>query len=228
MREIDLKKEQESSLARDTYKYTFTSKMFFMSMNMVAGKKDTLSKIVLIELLASIPYRAWELRMYSKLTFGYKNRQTVEKALKIMEWSRDAQDNEYWHVLAAEEKIKADKAKRAWYLTPPIPFFMIAFYIALTRTMALFNLRSAFIFNAQFEDHAEHVYAQFVKDHPEMENQPVNSDIVLERMPFDSWADVFRRIGLDERDHRNKSFEEAGMPEHIVHYEGEPESHDEA
>ena len=40
---------------------------------------------------------------------------------------------------------------------------------------------------------------------------------------FRTWADVFRRIGLDERDHRNASFALAGMPEHVVRYEGMPE-----
>jgi hypothetical protein len=29
------------------------------------------------------------------------------------------------------------------------------------------NMRRAFLFNAEFEDHAEHVYAQFIKEHPE-------------------------------------------------------------
>jgi len=34
---------------------------------------------------------------------------------------------------------------------------------------------------------------------------------------------VFRRIGLDERDHRNASFALAGRPELIVPYDGMPE-----
>ena len=37
---------------------------------------------------------------------------------------------------------------------------------------------------------------------------------------FASWADVFRRIGLDERDHRNASFAFAGVPELIVRIPG--------
>jgi len=49
----------------------------------------------------------------------------------------------------------------------PIPFVMVCFYVLLTRAMALLNIRRAFLFNAEFEDHAEHVYAQFVKENPE-------------------------------------------------------------
>jgi hypothetical protein len=96
-------------------------------------------------------------------------------------------------------------------------------YTLMSFFFAFFNIRRAFLFNAEFEDHAEHVYAQFVKDHPEWENQPVKSDLVEEIYgKFDNWADVFRRIGLDERDHMNTSFDYAGMPECIVRYEGMP------
>jgi len=64
------------------------------------------------------------------------------------------------------------------------------------------------LFNAEFEDHAEHVYAQFVEDHPEWESQAVSGDIVPEYIDASNWADVFRRIGLDERDHMHESMEE--------------------
>ena len=33
----------------------------------------------------------------------------------------------------------------------------------------------AFLFNAEFEDHAEHVYAKFVEDHPEWDEQEVKT-----------------------------------------------------
>ena len=60
--------------------------------------------------------------------------------------------------------------------------------------------------NAEFEDHAEHTYAQLVEDHPGWEDQPVESALVRQYGLFRSWADVFRRVGLDERDHMNNSF----------------------
>lgn len=222
MNTIDLKKEQQATLARGRYKYSLPSRIFFFKMDALTGKKTTLSKTLLIELLASIPYRSWELQMYARTTLGYKNREAVKKALKLMDWSRSAQDNEYWHVRAIEAKLRENGEKRAWYLAQPIPLFAIAFYIVFTRLLAIFNLRRAFLFNAEFEDHAEHVYAQFVEENPQWENEKVESPEVLERMPFDNWADVFRRIGLDERDHRNDSFIEAGLPEHVIDYEGAP------
>ena len=93
-------------------------------------------------------------------------------------------------------------------------------YVLLSKTLALFVPRRAYLFNAEFEDHAEHVYAQFVAEHPELEEQPVNNPIVNEYEDFQNWADVFRRIGLDERNHMNSSFVFSGRPESVVKYNG--------
>ncbi|MFH2013345.1 MAG: alternative oxidase [Pseudomonadota bacterium] len=219
---INLKKEQGASLARPRYKYSLAARIFFLSMDLITGWKVTLGKAKLIETLASIPYRAWEIRQYCRMTHSYRNQELVQDARKIMTWGREAQDNEYWHLLVINEKMKEDGIKDPWYLFPLIPFVMVCSYVLLTRTMALFNIRRAFLFNAEFEDHAEHVYAQFVKEHPEWEKLPVNNDLVKEYGVFDNWADVFRRIGLDERDHMNTSFLFCGKPENVVKYDGMP------
>ncbi|HHH75568.1 MAG TPA: hypothetical protein ENL03_00920 [Phycisphaerae bacterium] len=222
---IDLKKEQQASIDRPRQKYSITSRIFFWSMNLITGKKTTLAKAKLIEMLASIPYRAWEIRQYARLTRCYRKPDKVQKAQSIMAWGREAQDNEYWHLIVINEKMKADGIKDPWYLFLPIPFLMIASYVVMTRIMALLSIRSAFKFNAHFEDHAEHVYAQFVEDNPELENQSVDNEKVREYLAgykedITTWADVFRRIGLDERDHMNNSFVYCGKPERVVQYEG--------
>ncbi|MBN2416694.1 hypothetical protein JXO52_12680 [bacterium] len=222
IRNIDLRGEQEATLARPRYRYSPAARLFFFSMDAVTGKKVTLSKAKLIETLASIPYRSWEIRQYGRLTRWYKKRDLVERAKHIVEWGREAQDNEYWHLLVIDEKMKEDGIKDSWYLHWPVPQLMVGFYILLTRFTALVNIKRAFLFNAEFEDHAEHVYAAFVKDHPEWEEQPVTSAAVKGYGEFATWADVFRRIGLDERDHMNASFTFCGKPEQVVKYSGMP------
>jgi ubiquinol oxidase len=218
----DLKKEQQASKARPRLKYSLAAKFFFFSMDMITGKKTTFAKAKLIEMLASIPYRAWEIRQYTRLTRGYKNMELIGQAGSILEWGREAQDNEYWHLLVINEKMKEDNIKDPWYLFPLIPFFMIGTYVVMTRIMALVSIQSAFMFNAAFEDHAEHVYAKFVADNPDMEDEPVKSEKVKGYGDFSNWADVFRRVGLDERDHMNNSFRFCGKTECIVKYEGMP------
>ena len=220
---IDLKKEQKASLYRQRYKYSFAAQLFFFMMDIVTGKKVTLAKAKLIETLASIPYRAWEIRQYKRMTREYKDESFVQNARKIMIWGREAQDNEYWHLLVINEKMKEFNVQDPWYLTPIVPFLMVSTYTLISQTLAIFNISRAFLFNAEFEDHAEHVYAKFVEDHPEWDTQPVNSDLVKEYGDFQTWGDVYRRIGLDERDHMNKSFVFCGKPEAVVKYEGMPE-----
>jgi demethoxyubiquinone hydroxylase (CLK1/Coq7/Cat5 family) len=219
---IDLRKEQKASLARPRLPYTMLAKFFFWQMDMITGSKTTLSKAKLIETLASIPYRAWENRQYSRMTDNYTNDSLVKNAHDIMEWGREAQDNEYWHLIVIKEKMKEDGEKDAWYLFPLIPFFMVWSYQLLSAFVAFFSIKNAFFFNAMFEDHAEHVYAQFVEDHPEWDDQPVKSELAKGYGDYATWGDVFRSVGLDERDHMNNSFAFCGMADRVVKYEGMP------
>lgn len=220
---IDLEKEHKASIARQRYRYSVAARFFFLAMDLITGKKVTLAKAKLLETLACIPYRAWEIRQYERLTRKYRQEGFVQKARKIMTWGRESQDNEYWHLLVINEKMKEDGAQDPWYLTPVIPFLMVSTYSLISRVLALLNISRAFLFNAEFEDHAEHVYAQFIAEHPEWDTQPVNSDLVKGYGDFQTWGDVFRRIGLDERDHMNNSFVFCGRPEAVVKYEGMPE-----
>lgn len=219
----DLKKEQKASRERPRYRYSPAAKVFFLSIDLITGRTITLPKVKLIEILASIPYRSWETRQYARMTRRYRDRALVQEARKIMLWAREAQDSEYWHLLVVNEKMKEDGIKDPWYLFPPVPLLMVGFYAALMRVMALICIRRAFLFNAEFEDHAEHVYALFVEEHPEWERQPVNNEQVKEHGELLTWADVFRRIGLDERDHMNRSFVFCGRPGSVVEYVGMPE-----
>ncbi len=228
---IDLQKEQQRTLERTPLNYGAAARFFFFAMDLTAGKKDTLAKAKLLEILACIPYREWEIRQYVRLTFRYFNRQTVDWAQDIITWGRSAQDNEYMHLLVIEEKMKEDGLKDTWFLSTPIVFFITAFYILLSKGLAWFNIIGAFRFNAEFEDHAEHIYAQMVQDHPEWEKQAIKSHDALEyastySTSIENWADIFRRISLDERDHRNHSFHFANSHEYIVHYTGMPGEED--
>jgi hypothetical protein len=55
----DLRKEQQASRERPRYGYSAVARLFFRSMDRLAGKETTLAKAKLVEALAPIPYRAW-------------------------------------------------------------------------------------------------------------------------------------------------------------------------
>jgi hypothetical protein len=220
---IDLKREQQASMARPRYRYSWAARFFFLSMDLVTGRKTTLAKAKLLEILAGIPYREWEANQYGLMTRSYRNLAFVEQARGLVKWSREAQDNEYWHLLVVAEKMKAEKCSDPWYLVSPIPWLIVWSYVLMARLLAIFNLRRAFLFNAEFEDHAEHEYAQLVAENPAWETQPIDDGLVSGYSTVKVWADVFRRIGLDERDHRNQSFIYGGKMDQVVRYEGMPE-----
>ncbi len=126
------------------------------------------------------------------------------------------------HLLVIQEKMREDNIKDKWYLATPVVFMVVGFYVLMSRVLAWVNIKGAFRFNAEFEDHAEHIYAQMVADNPQWETQKVTNEVAKEYANVENWADIFRRIGLDERDHRNHSFHFAATPEKISEYEGMP------
>lgn len=220
---IDLKKEQDATLARPRLKYSLLARLMFWSMDFVYGSETTVPKIKFLEILARIPYQAWEIKQYWRLITGFNTVQLREDAEGLINWAREAQDNEYWHLVVASEKMKQDDVKDSWFwyhFVPPIAAFK---YTLFSRLLALISIKSAWKLNTMFEDHAEHTFMQFVKDNPRMENEQVESDAVQDgrgpaRGHYPSWADVFRRIGLDERDHMNESLRRCGMEDKVVPY----------
>lgn len=225
---IDLRREQQATLVRPRYAYSSGARLFMRGMDKLAGEEATLPKVRVIESLASIPYRAWENRQYVRLTRHYGDTGLVREAEVILQYGREAQDNEMQHLRVIEEKLRREGVPDPRYMTQPLPELMAESYQLFSATLALFGIRRAFVLNAEFEDHAEHTYAELVAAHPEWEEAPVEGEAVREYaehhgVELRTWADVFRRIGLDERNHRNASFAFADMSEHIVEYEGMPE-----
>jgi hypothetical protein len=225
---IDLKKEQRASLERPRYPYSTVARRFFQSMDLFTGSTTTLGKAKLIEMLAGVPYRAWENRQYARMTRHYGDEGVVRGALELVEWAREARGNECWHLLVIAEKMREDGTRDPWYLTRPIPQLMVMGYSVMEWALSLMDIRRAFLFNAEFEDHAEHTYAELVRDHPEWERQPATSELVRSHGDAETWADAFRRIGLDERDHMNNSFRFCGRDDWVVRYEGMPGEADDA
>ncbi|MEZ5124742.1 MAG: hypothetical protein R2826_00640 [Thermoleophilia bacterium] len=219
---IDLKREQAATLARPRYPYSSLARLFFRSMDVLTGRRTTLAKARLIEMFAGVPYHAWERRQYVIMTKGYRNQGLVDEARTILAWAREARENELWHLRVLEEKMHQDHLPEPWYLRAPIPQAMMAGYAILSWALARADIRAAFLFNAEFEDHAEHTYAELVRDHPEWDGVPAASALANVRGEMASWADVVRRIALDERDHMNNSLHFGGRDAWIVEYDGMP------
>ena len=217
---IDLKKEQQATLERPRFEYSFLARLLFWTFDLATGRKITLAKAKLLELMAAIPYRSWEVRQYQKLTRSYASEERRRQGLRLMAWARAAQDNEYQHLLLLHEKMGEDGLREPWFLHPALTAALLFSYRLFAWALAKLSLRRAILFNAEFEDHAERVYAEFVRAHPEWEELPVRGPLANAYGRFGNWADLFRRVSLDERDHRNRSFFFCGRSQDIVRYPG--------
>lgn len=213
---IDLRAEQEATLARPRRKYGLLARMLFVGMDVFYGKRLTYRKLRLLEILARIPYQAWEIHEYHKLNRGFDDPVTVEQAEDIIAWGRAAQDNEFWHLQAIGEKMRQEGVRPSWFRDRLAAHAAVFQYVLFCRAMAFINIHSAFRLNADFEDHAEHEYMQFAKDHPELDEQPVDSDVASQYGEFQTWGEVIRRIGLDEREHMNNSLVRCGLEAETV------------
>jgi len=224
---IDLKREQQASLDRPAYDYSTLARLFVMSMDLVAGRETSLAKARMLEVLAGIPYRAWERREESRLS--RREGGALDACRGFIRWARAARANENLHLDVLADRMREVGEADPWYLRSPFRQGAKAFYVLFATTLARTDIRRAFLFNAEFEDHAEHTYARFAADHPEWDEQPVNGAAVEiyareTGSELATWGDVVRRIALDERDHMNRSFIAAGMPDEVVEYEGMPET----
>ncbi|MBN1670033.1 MAG: hypothetical protein JXR37_03325 [Kiritimatiellae bacterium] len=54
---VDLREEQDASLARPHMRYGATAKLLFMAMDVLYGRETTLPKVRFLEILARIPYQ---------------------------------------------------------------------------------------------------------------------------------------------------------------------------
>jgi ubiquinol oxidase len=108
--------------------------------------------------------------------------------------------------LKAEQKKTLEASRRPYGLLAGILPQIAAFvYYHVSWLLYVIDPKDSYELNADFEDHAEHEYMEFVRENPEFETRPFVSGFEKDYGAFASWADLFRRIGLDERLHKLES-----------------------
>lgn len=212
-KDLDLKAEQERTEQTPVLRANVILKMLYIGMDILYGKKGSLPKFRTIEVLARYPYWAWENGAYMALTklFATTKSPSKEEAdieLHVVDLGRKSQDNEQWHMLMIDDIMTKRGEQPGWLFGAFLPRVMALKYYYITRVMYWLNPAWSFAMNAKFESHAEHEYMKIVRDHPEWEDEPVDT-VYFDYYPRQkSMADLFRRIGLDERDHMHESMTE--------------------
>jgi hypothetical protein len=199
-----LAEEQQVSLATPRRRYSLSARVLFAAMDALYGKARTLEKFRVLELVARVPYQAWENVAYVAVTHTASQPRFARRIFNRVRASRFEQDNEQWHLLILEE-LTADRPKRRVIRNRVVPQILAFVYYQLSWLTFVVKPRWSYRLNADFEDHAEHEYALLVGEHPEWESVPYHGEFAEEYGHYDSVADLFRQIGYDERLHRVES-----------------------
>jgi ubiquinol oxidase len=196
---------QQETLQSPRRKYGMLARILFATLDLFYGHERTLAKFKVLELIARVPYQAWEQTAYIAIT---QVNQRVGLARRIYDRvieTRSQQDNEQWHLLIIDELLekRSGLGGHIWYFW--IPQLIAFVYYHLSWFLYVVRPRLSYSLNADFEDHAEHEYAHLVGEHPEWEHEAFETDFAADYGTFDSLADLLRQIGHDERLHKEES-----------------------
>lgn len=194
---------QQRELTSRRRPYAPASRLLFWIMDRVYGPSRHLEKFRVLELVARVPYQAWESVAYVAMTHTSKRSDFARRVYDRARVARIEQDNEQWHLLIIEELISS--SERSWLRGRLIPQLLAVAYYHLSWLLFVVRPKWSYQLNADFEDHAAHEYAVFVAEHPELEIEPFRSELEADFGAYDSLADVFRQICHDEAMHRTES-----------------------
>lgn len=208
-----LRKEEAATLADPPERYGLLARLLFAVMDLLYGRSRSWSKFKVLEVIARVPYQAWEHVAYIAITHTYKHEDFARRIFDRVQESRHQQDNEQWHLLILEEwihrrKICAGEGFLRYQLIPQVIAFA---YYHISWLLYVINPEWSYRLNVDFETHAEREYMLFAREHPELEREPFDSMFKKDYGDFATMADVVRQIGYDERMHKEESMMKLGM-----------------
>jgi len=203
----ELKRAQGETLAAPRMRYGLLARALFRSMDLFYGRKQSVSKFKVLEVIARVPYQAWEHVAYIAITHTHAHPDFARRVFERVKESRIQQDNEQWHLLILEELTdrKGVRENFVWYRLLPQVIAFVYYHIAWS--LYVVHPRWSYLLNAYFEDHAEHEYMKYVAENPALESESFESTFADDYGRFASLADLFRQIGYDERVHKLESLE---------------------
>lgn len=206
-----LRLEQSKTLVEPERRYGLLARALFGVMDLLYGRTRSWSKFKVLEVIARVPYQAWEHVAYIAITQRYEQEDFARRVFDRVRESRHQQDNEQWHLLILEEWIHRRKIRENFLLHRLMPQVIAFVYYQISWLLYVMKPEWSYRLNVDFETHAEHEYMLFAREHPELEQTPFESVFKQDYGDFPTMADVIRQIGYDERVHKNESMTKLGM-----------------
>jgi ubiquinol oxidase len=200
-----LRRAQAETLRTPRFRYSIPARLLFWMVDVIYGRQRTLRKFIVLEIVARVPYQAWERAAYGALTRMHSRLRLAGRIFERVVETRAQQDNEQYHLLILEELAQRQGSARPFLRFRLLPWLMAVGYYQLSWLLYVCWPAASYRLNAAFEDHAEHDYMLFVTEHPEWEGQPYDGSFQAGYGHRGSLADLFRQIGHDERVHKLES-----------------------
>src|ERR1700709_952439 len=89
-----LRMAQQETLAAPRRTYGLAARLLFVSLDLIYGKHRTLSKFKVLELVARVPYQAWEQAAYIAITHIHQRTGMARRIFDRVSESPAPQDNE--------------------------------------------------------------------------------------------------------------------------------------
>lgn len=206
----DLLIEQAETLGADRMRPGPAAFLLFRTMDLMYGRSGSLPKFRVLEVIARVPYIAWEQVAYVAITHTHSTPAFARQIHDEVRSYRGQQDNELFHLLILEELLQQQGQRLGVVRHRVLPQIIAWVYYHVSWLLYVLRPAWSHALNAQFEDHAEHEYMEYVRDHPDLDGAVWNSRFREDYGDLATVADVLRHIGLDERHHKLESLERIG------------------
>ncbi len=197
-----LRAAQRDTLADPPRRPHLLLRVLFGAMDLLLGRRPSLTKFLVLEHLAQVPYRSWE-RVAQRRLARTEGRSALARRIQVRVAEARAQhDNEQWHMLVVEDLIARGGRPLGRWRHRRLPRLMAFPWQLFTWLLHLIRPEWSYRLNAAFEAHAERQYMTFVDQHPELDQATFDGPLAARFGWPVSVADVLRQIGHDERIHR--------------------------
>src|SRR6266508_793037 len=144
--------EQQVRLASPRRRYSLSARALFLIMDRLYGPARSLEKFRVLELVARVPYQAWENVAYVAVTHTARQPGFARRVFDRVRTARWEQDNEQWHLLIMEELTDRDRDTRQPFIRSRVIPQILAFaYYQLSWFMYAVRPAWSYRLNADFE-----------------------------------------------------------------------------